>query len=74
MRCPEKSINTKYISKLKNIYLMFLKYKQTQPVCAKNEHVRLYPELVFNWNQANIGILDVHSSCLFYYCTITFIL
>jgi len=46
MRCPEKSIeNAKYISiTIKKLYLIFLKYKQTQPACAKNEHAIDYTQ------------------------------
>ena len=80
MRCPEKSIVKRKVYQsiaIKKLYLMFLKYKQTQPACAKNEHAIDYTQNSFlgSWNQASqIQILDVHSGCLFYYCTIAFIL
>ena len=52
--------NTKYISikisiklVVKKLYLMFLKYKQTQSACAKNESAIDYTQNSFsdNWNQ-----------------------
>jgi len=38
---------------IKKLYLMFLKYKQTASVREKWVCDRLYPELVFSWNQAS---------------------
>jgi len=55
MRCSEKTQNISVLKliSIKKLYLMFLKYKQTQSACAKNESAIDYTQNSFsgNWNQ-----------------------
>ena len=54
MRCFEKSVVKRKVSiTIKKLYLIFLKYKQTQPACAKNAIDYTQNSFSDSWNQAS---------------------